>query len=447
MKLSALPTLALCLLGAVASGTRVSGESGLSHSAPAWFGSRPEVRERITAGREGRYSFAVLGDIQQGLRTFRRTLERVKRDPAVAFSVACGDLVNNGTEPHYRLLFDAARTAGSRIPVLTVPGNHDDPANYQRLVGPTSWVLRLGPDLLLGVDDAWGPVPATELERLARVLSERDYRHRFVFLHRPVFRDGALRPGFGPLLRVLEAGGVDAVVAGHTHVYERRVLRGVLHLSNGLGGDLSSDTEDRAWLTMFHVGPQGFADRRIAIEPSLEIASHVRDALVAHLYAPLRSSGLWEPLAAALLAIALALGSKAWGEAGVLPLVALFVPAFASPPPAAFLLAGDLLLVLAVAISLADPRLSRPSRWVALAGLLLLARSPWLLAGVLPVLLALHLRRRGAGVLLRPGFATGSILLALLLVGLWTGPAALSAAPAGAALILPAVWVTRGGMR
>ena len=40
-------------------------------------------------------------------------------------AVVCGDLVNNPTDPHYRLLFEAARRSAPGVPVLTVPGNHD----------------------------------------------------------------------------------------------------------------------------------------------------------------------------------------------------------------------------------------------------------------------------------------------------------------------------------
>ena len=85
---------------------------------------------------------------------------------------------------------------------------------------------------------AHGPVQAVVLgdtvgaEGLAfarEALARPGFRHRFVVVHRPP------QPG-DPLLPVARAAGVDAVISGHLHRYERRVVDGVRAFTVGTGG-------------------------------------------------------------------------------------------------------------------------------------------------------------------------------------------------------------------
>src|SRR5262249_19825670 len=75
---------------------------------------------------------------------------------------------------------------------------------------------------------------------------------RFVFLHEPLYTAGRkrvvphLRTTLGP---ILEAGGVDVVLAGHEHYYERSLpsceyvpSAHVLHIISGGGSDVQLDT-------------------------------------------------------------------------------------------------------------------------------------------------------------------------------------------------------------
>lgn len=62
-----------------------------------------------------------------------------------------------------------------------------------------------------------------------RQLARTGFRHRFVVQHRPP------RPG-DPLVRVARAAGVDAIISGHLHRYERRVVDGVRCFTVGTGG-------------------------------------------------------------------------------------------------------------------------------------------------------------------------------------------------------------------
>ena len=62
-----------------------------------------------------------------------------------------------------------------------------------------------------------------------RELARPGFRRRFVVVHRPP------RPG-DPLLLIARAAGVDAVLSGHLHRYERRTVDGVRAFTVGTGG-------------------------------------------------------------------------------------------------------------------------------------------------------------------------------------------------------------------
>ncbi len=66
--------------------------------------------------------------------------------------------------------------------------------------------------------------------RFAReTLARPGFRHRFVVVHRP--------PRAGqPLVRLAQRAGVDAILSGHLHRYERRSLDGVRAFTVGTGG-------------------------------------------------------------------------------------------------------------------------------------------------------------------------------------------------------------------
>lgn len=83
-----------------------------------------------------------------------------------------------------------------------------------------------------------GPVQAVILgdapdaEGLAfarRELARGGFAHRFVVVHRPP------QPG-QPLLAIARAAGVDAILSGHLHRYERRMVDGVRAFTVGTGG-------------------------------------------------------------------------------------------------------------------------------------------------------------------------------------------------------------------
>lgn len=420
----------LLLVGVTAGVARAIGEATLDEPAPGWFGSRPATLARLESADCDSYSFVVLGDIQQGLNAFRHGLEFAAEVPDIRFVVACGDLVNNPTEPHYRLLFSAAAGADPGVPVLTVPGNHDSPTVYRALVGPSPWSVRIGPDLLIGVDNGKRVPGAAEMAEIEKLLRTEGVRHRFVFLHRPAMKQDKPRPGFGPFFAMLTQAGADAIFAGHAHKYEREVRDGVLHLTNGLGGDLSHDMDGTAAVAVVTVTDKGFTDRMVPIGKHAEFLCHLNDSLVAHLYAPFRGRWLWIAGVVLLLSLALLAGLRTLGAGAFVPTVALFAPALASPPSGPLLTGGYAVLGVAALISLRPGRLRLASFWLAFAAALVLARSPWLtLTAALLIVLTVRVRPALLRGPMRPAIATLSIVATILLIAAWSG----------SSLLLPAV--------
>ncbi|MEN8152109.1 MAG: metallophosphoesterase, partial [Planctomycetota bacterium] len=232
---------------------------------PAWFGPRHAVLRRLPDPPAGwNYRFAVMGDIQQGLAAYRASLARLREAQGIAFAVVCGDLVNRKSLPHYRVLFAAMKDEDPGFPVLTVPGNHDDPDLYGKHVGPRFWSARVGPDLVVGVDTSEIDSPGPFFDILSAKLAE-DARYRFVFLHRPVARPGRTRAKFAGLARVLADGNVTAVFAGHLHHWESFTHEGVLHVTNGRGGDLTGTTTSDAAVGIVTVTAEGVSAEEVGV--------------------------------------------------------------------------------------------------------------------------------------------------------------------------------------
>jgi 3',5'-cyclic AMP phosphodiesterase CpdA len=94
-----------------------------------------------------------------------------------------------------------------------------------------------------------------QLQWLEGVLANSTQRHKFVFLHHPLYTDlgkghhahdsidkyPAMRDRLAALFAKF---GVDAVFSGHEHYYERRKVNGVFYIITGGGGAPIYDKEE-----------------------------------------------------------------------------------------------------------------------------------------------------------------------------------------------------------
>jgi hypothetical protein len=143
-----------------------------------------------------------------------------------SYLTAAGALLDRNI---FRPLADVMRNA----PVYVGLGDHE-------ALPPGDGAIRDAFDLPPGgrYAVAHGPVQAVILGDQAdaegvafarRELARPGFRHRFVVVHRPP-RSGQ------PLLDVARAAGVRAILSGHLHRYERRVVDGVRAFTVGTGG-------------------------------------------------------------------------------------------------------------------------------------------------------------------------------------------------------------------
>lgn len=176
--------------------------------------------------------FTVVGDSGHGGPVATAIARRI-RAAHPAFLIHVGDLAyTHCTVPEVaRRFFTPFGPTLRRVPLYPTPGNHDlharsifrdlfapvtggaghDVYRYHFTWGPASFASLSAPEAAAGVPDLTGEFDAA-------------LPWRIVFLHEPLFTAGAkrvaadLRANFGP---VVEEAGVDLVLAGRQHFYER----------------------------------------------------------------------------------------------------------------------------------------------------------------------------------------------------------------------------------
>jgi predicted phosphodiesterase len=198
-------------------------------------------------------SLAFLGDLQRGVADVVLPLARVLRERPADLLVSSGDFVAHAEAPYYGTLIDAFERAGIDTPARAVPGNHDlharrvrDPAAGYALFasrfGPPSWAARVGPLLVVGLDDAVGPVAGEQLRWLERTVRAHLPLPWIAVCHRPPRRvdlpGAGAEPDLTELVAFLEAHPPRLVVCGHQHAYLEREVAGVLYVVNAHGGDV-----------------------------------------------------------------------------------------------------------------------------------------------------------------------------------------------------------------
>ena len=230
---------------------RVQGDRGKWSE---WFQTR-------TAPKDGPVSFVYFGDSQNGVRpNWSRVIRAAFQvDPYATFFLHAGDLVAKGdSDYNWAEWFDAGKFIHAMIPVVPVPGNHEnmsvwpDGEDGRRVrtrttlwrpqftlpvekslpatLHESAYQLRISNDLHVFVVDSARRDFADQAAWLEDALAASDAKWKVVSMHHPYFlpesfdrrADDALRrDAFGPI--ILEQG-VDLVLTGHVHTYSRATL-------------------------------------------------------------------------------------------------------------------------------------------------------------------------------------------------------------------------------
>ena len=171
------------------------------------------------------------------------------RGAAADFAVVTGDLVAASTPDDWQRFFDIEHSLLKATPIYPVFGNHESDsggaARFAELfpVGGNVYSCDYGA-LHLAILDS-----NASLVEQARWLDDdlgkaraRGLRHAIIVMHRGPF-SSVRTPGHGGsaearavIVPVARAHGVDAIIAGHDHVYERGERDGLTYFVSGGGG-------------------------------------------------------------------------------------------------------------------------------------------------------------------------------------------------------------------
>jgi hypothetical protein len=245
-------------------GTRVAHVAGLApdrrYVCTLEPGGRRRVRFRTAPSDAGAFTFAVAGDTGDGSVQAAALARRILAGRP-AFFVHLGDFAYpKGTASQFDArFFRPFRRLLARVPIFPTPGNHDLRARsvYRTLFAPAAdrddgdgprYAFDWGPAHLVSVASPAVAKASPTLAWLGEDLAATSGRPwRIVFLHEPVYTSGTkatvagLRAALEP---VLEKAGVELVLTGHEHFYERSLPAcqyvreaSVLHVISGGGND------------------------------------------------------------------------------------------------------------------------------------------------------------------------------------------------------------------
>ncbi|MBN1478373.1 metallophosphoesterase [Candidatus Sumerlaeota bacterium] len=236
-------------------GTRYTGVVQLFNLDPATYSPIEDAFSFMTTPAEPSVPFrlGVWGDNRTDVEAHRRVTEALAdEEPDIAVNV--GDVVTDGRNPHEwrEEFFEPARRLLASTPTYIAIGNHerDDDLFYELFPFPgrRNWFAVTYGCLRLIVLDTNQPVRPNSPQHdwlLDEIESEafQSATWRIAAFHHPPFSEGwdnpdcdgelAVRQHLWPVLR---DAGVDILLMGHTHDYERGTLDGVVHVITGGGG-------------------------------------------------------------------------------------------------------------------------------------------------------------------------------------------------------------------
>jgi Icc protein len=175
--------------------------------------------------------------------TFLGVLDHVLRDPRWPpdLILATGDIVQDESRAGYVRFRDSLEAFG--IPVLSIPGNHDDPKLMGELLNTPpfqfcgelragNWSLIMLSTFLAG-EDAGGLGPA-RLQGLHKALEAHAAQHVLVCMHHhplpmgSAWLDGVALRDASEFWRIIDAhSNVKAILCGHVHQAADRERKGV----------------------------------------------------------------------------------------------------------------------------------------------------------------------------------------------------------------------------
>lgn len=225
--------------------------------------------QTVTLGRPDSLKFAVIGDNGNGTREQHEVGSQMaawRQTFPFEFVIMMGDNIYGGQRPNDLVMrferpYRALLSAGVKF--YAAIGNHDDPdvdRNYPQFnMSGERYYTYVKKNVRFVVADTNFFEPA-QLEWLENTLKEAREEWKIVYFHHPLYSSGD-RHGSNVELRVriepvLLTYGVDVVLSGHDHIYERlKPQKGITYFVAGSSGMLR-----RGGITPSGITAVGFAD-------------------------------------------------------------------------------------------------------------------------------------------------------------------------------------------
>ncbi|MEL6345430.1 MAG: metallophosphoesterase [Myxococcota bacterium] len=258
------------------------------------------VSWRVNAGdgviHEGRFRTSPGNDATITLGWIADTMHPFSAGPIATMAATMAavgiDLIIHGGDIQYQSspvdtwngFFDAIAPLAAQAPLHLLVGNHEFESQdeiavmYERLAAPQGdgaspryFAFRYGSILFICLDTETGDLSdPTSPQRtwLSQTLSQDDdHRYTIVCMHRPSFTFSKHWRSDPTLRDALHAEflthGVDLVLAGHAHCYERFMVDGLPYVVDGGGGALTYDP-DEGMTELEAVRPDEISLRQVA---------------------------------------------------------------------------------------------------------------------------------------------------------------------------------------
>lgn len=175
------------------------------------------------------FRFAAYGDTRTDNKQHRKVALELK-EAKPEFIIHSGDMVGRGKYKEYhQQYFDQMYDVADHIPVWIAPGNHEgDQKAFKALFNyPNNerwYSFDYGPVHFVALDsNSNGHDREVMREWLVKDLSASKAQWKIVFYHHPPYDIGRHRTKWGrdQFLPVFRKYGVDMVINGHTHTYQR----------------------------------------------------------------------------------------------------------------------------------------------------------------------------------------------------------------------------------
>jgi len=174
--------------------------------------------------------FIVYGDSRTRPSVHRRLVKQMKKQK-VDFVIHCGDLVTNGDkyEQWGPQFFEPLKGLAETVPVYIARGSHEgNIGNYEKLLIPKGRKNSFGFDYgsvhyFCADNDTEGLKDDVRLDLIITDAGASDAKWKFVSYHVPSVNFGGHWSAWGypDALPGLSKAGVDFVLTGHSHLYER----------------------------------------------------------------------------------------------------------------------------------------------------------------------------------------------------------------------------------